>query len=208
MHAAIVGTAIAATQGARTAPVLADPPPARIYFPVPPDPVAPSAPTPQRPPTAPVAPGGPDFVLAPIDVPSTLPPIPDRGTARIDPVIGLPVRPSLPGTGTPDATASPAAPFGADQVERPARIQGNLRPPRYPEILRRDRTEGAVLATYVVDTLGRVEPESFRALTATHPLFEQAVRSAVLGMRFRAAEVGGQRVRQLVEQRFVFRLAP
>ena len=58
----------------------------------------------------------------------------------------------------------------------------------------------------MVDTLGRVEPASFKARDVTHPLFEQAVRTAVMGQRFRPAQWNGRRVRQLVEQQFVFRL--
>jgi TonB family protein len=93
-----------------------------------------------------------------------------------------------------------------EDVAHPAKPLGAMREPRYPDPLRTSRLEGTVIATYVVDTLGRVEPSSFKAREATHPLFEQAVRTAVMQQRFRAAEWNGKRVRQLVEQQFVFRL--
>jgi len=64
-----------------------------------------------------------------------------------------------------------------------------------------------VLAQFVVDTLGRVEVASFRVLRSSHALFEQAVRSSLPNMRFLPAEVGGRRVKQLVQQPFVFNLA-
>ena len=64
--------------------------------------------------------------------------------------------------------------------------------------------EGDVLATFVVDTTGRADPASFKVLRATHQLFERAVRDALPRMRFVPAEVGGRKVRQLVQQPFSF----
>jgi TonB family protein len=62
------------------------------------------------------------------------------------------------------------------------------------------------VVAYVVDSLGRVEPASLRMVESTHPLFEAAVRQAVLASRFRPAEWRGMKVRQLVQQSFVFSL--
>ena len=67
--------------------------------------------------------------------------------------------------------------------------------------------EGDVRAQFVVDTLGRVEQGSFKALDTTHDLFAAAVREALGRARFKPAEAGGHRVRQLVEQTFTFRIA-
>ena len=78
--------------------------------------------------------------------------------------------------------------------------------PRYPDILRSAGVEGEVLAQFVVDTLGRVEPGSFKVIRKSHDLFEAAVRSALPQMRFLPAEVGGRKVKQLVQQPFVFAL--
>ena len=61
-----------------------------------------------------------------------------------------------------------------------------------------------VLATFVVDTTGRADPSSFKVLRATHQLFEKAVRDALPRMRFIPAEVGGKKVKQLVQQPFSF----
>jgi protein TonB len=80
------------------------------------------------------------------------------------------------------------------------------RTPRYPEILRAAGVEGQVTLRFVVDTTGRVEPGSMRAVEATHPLFLRAVEDAVATTRFAPAEARGRRVRQLVERTFKFQL--
>jgi protein TonB len=79
--------------------------------------------------------------------------------------------------------------------------------PRYPSMLQSAGLEGDVRAQFVVDTLGRVEPGSFRALESTHALFTDAVRDALGRTRFTPAEAGGHKVRQLVEQVFTFRIS-
>ena len=62
------------------------------------------------------------------------------------------------------------------------------------------------LAQFEVDTTGRVNIASFKILRKSHDLFEAAVRSALPNMRFLPAEIGGRKVRQLVQQPFVFAL--
>jgi protein TonB len=51
-----------------------------------------------------------------------------------------------------------------------------------------------------------VEQGSFHVLQPTHDLFAAAVRDALGRARFKPAEVGGHKVRQLVEQTFTFRI--
>jgi protein TonB len=46
-----------------------------------------------------------------------------------------------------------------------------------------------------------------RVLEAAHDQFAAAVRTALTRARFKPAEAGGQKVRQLVEQTFTFRLS-
>ena len=79
--------------------------------------------------------------------------------------------------------------------------------PSYPAMLARAGVEGAVLMQFVVDTLGRVERESMRAVRTDNPLFEQSVRDALARMRFIPAEANGRKVRQLVQQPYTFALA-
>lgn len=78
--------------------------------------------------------------------------------------------------------------------------------PQYPEPLRLTNTEGAVTAEWIVDTTGTADPASFRIVASTHPLFTDAVKECLTGMKFRPAELAGQRVRQLVRQEFRFQL--
>ena len=63
------------------------------------------------------------------------------------------------------------------------------------------------MAQFVVDTTGRVEMSTFKVLRTTHDLFAAAVRQALPTMRFIAAEVGGRKVKQLVQQPYVFNIA-
>jgi TonB family protein len=79
--------------------------------------------------------------------------------------------------------------------------------PVYPPELMKAGTEGAVFMRFVVDTSGRADPATVEVVRATHPLFAEAVRSAVPQMNFTPAMVGGRRVRQVVEQNFQFRIA-
>lgn len=78
--------------------------------------------------------------------------------------------------------------------------------PEYPPRMLERGIEGSVLASFIVDTTGLPDTTSFIALEATHPEFTEAVRLALPKMKFRAAMMAGVRVRQLVEQRFGFRV--
>src|SRR5215217_1983451 len=80
---------------------------------------------------------------------------------------------------------------------------GNL---RYPDMLRSANVEGEVLAQFVVDTTGRFEAGTFKVLKSSHELFTAAVKSALPNMKFYPAEVGGRKVKQLVQQPFTFSL--
>jgi protein TonB len=78
--------------------------------------------------------------------------------------------------------------------------------PSYPEMLKSSGIEGEALVQFVVDTTGRAELGSFKVLRATHDAFGQAVRAALPRMRFLPAEIGGRKVRMLVQQPFAFAL--
>lgn len=91
-------------------------------------------------------------------------------------------------------------------VDKAAAPQPDNPAPVYPPALRSAQIEGTVLATFVVDTLGRAEPATIRFSEATHPQFADAVRQSLLRSRYLPAIVRGRPVRQLVEQRFAFTL--
>jgi protein TonB len=103
---------------------------------------------------------------------------------------------------------SPAAPsqpaYFEFQVEKQATpLPGNPQP-TYPPMLRSADVAGEVLAQFVVDTSGLVELSSFKVLKSTHDLFTQAVRQTLPKLRYSPAEVGGRKVRQLIQTPFVF----
>jgi outer membrane biosynthesis protein TonB len=61
-----------------------------------------------------------------------------------------------------------------------------------------------VVAEFVVDSAGQVEPESVRIVAATQPYFASAVTATLPDLQFRPAQLGGQPVRQVVLLPFVF----
>jgi len=97
------------------------------------------------------------------------------------------------------------------QVEKPAvMISQRL---EYPERLRSARIEGVVMAQFIVGGAGTAEMNSFKILwtkseadSELAALFSKAVRDALAAAAFQPAEVGGQKVRQLVHQEFRFAL--
>ncbi len=93
------------------------------------------------------------------------------------------------------------------QVEKPVMQAPGSAQPRYPDILKSAGVEGEVLAQFVVDTTGRAEAGSFKVLKTSHELFASAVKNALPNMKFLPAEVGGRKVRQLVQQPFVFAIS-
>lgn len=92
------------------------------------------------------------------------------------------------------------------QVEKQvAQIPGSINL-RYPDMLRSANVEGEVLAQFVVDTTGRVEANSVKILKSSHDLFTNAVQQALRAARYYPAEIGGRKVKQLVQQPFNFTL--
>ena len=79
--------------------------------------------------------------------------------------------------------------------------------PRYPDMLRQAGVEGEVLAQFVVDTTGKAEAGSLKILKSSHDMFVQSVKNALPQMKFIPAEVGGRKVKQLVQQPFTFSIS-
>lgn len=96
--------------------------------------------------------------------------------------------------------------FSEIEVDSAAARDPDSEGPVYPPTLMAKGIEGSVLATFVVDTNGRPDVDTYIALEATHPLFGTAVRAALPRMKFRAAKRGNVPVRQQVELRFSFRV--
>lgn len=79
-------------------------------------------------------------------------------------------------------------------------------PVEYPSMLRKVGVQGYVHLRFIIDTLGMVEPGSVRAIDSEYRPFEDAVRRSLLKAKFTPARIGEEKVRQLTEQRFNFRL--
>lgn len=92
------------------------------------------------------------------------------------------------------------------QVEKQVAPAPGNPPPRYPDMLRSANVEGEVLVQFVVDTTGRVEMSTFKVLKSSHDLFTSAVRQNLGASRYYSAEIGGRKVKQLVQQPFNFTL--
>lgn len=98
--------------------------------------------------------------------------------------------------------------YSESTVEVPVAADPSSPSPRYPESLRRMNVEGRVVAEFVVDSLGRVEVESFRSVESNDAVFTASVRDVLPRLRFLPARAHRHAVRQWVRQEFVFRIAP
>jgi len=106
--------------------------------------------------------------------------------------------------GTPQPVSD--QPYFEFQVEKQVAAMPGQSPPRYPDMLRSANVEGEVLAQFVVDTTGRAEMNTYKVLKSSHDLFTNSVKQALANMHFYPAEVGGRKVKQLVQMPFVFSL--
>ena len=153
-------------------------------------------------------PAGPRLMFVEPKLAINVPPIDVSG------IVSKPVDfgPTAIGSAAPDGGGEPGtgvsgAPLRADQVEKQVMVVPGAAAPRYPEVLRSSGVEGQVTALFVVDEQGRLEEATLRFSRSDNQLFEDAVRVALRRMRFIPAEVGGRKVRQLVQMPFVFALA-
>jgi TonB family protein len=116
-------------------------------------------------------------------------------------------------SGTPQDLPVDPTPFVPDSVysvlqvdQMVERFESSAAPIYPPELMKRG-IEGQVDATYVVDTTGRVDTSTFQVLESADTLFTESVRTALADTRFRPARRSGKAVRQLVAQRFRFKIA-
>jgi TonB family protein len=110
------------------------------------------------------------------------------------------------GTDTSGMAVAPDQPLFVFEVDKVAAAIPGTSAPSYPELLKASGIEGDAMVQFVVDTLGRAEPGSFKVLRSTHEAFGASVRVALPRMRFLPAEARGKKVRMLVQQTFAFAL--
>lgn len=101
----------------------------------------------------------------------------------------------------------PGTPYFEFQVEEPASMIPGGNRMQYPEMLRNAQVEGTVLASFVLSETSVPDMSTFKVLRSDHELFTNSVRTALPAIRYRPAKVGGQAVKQVVQQPFVFSLA-
>jgi Gram-negative bacterial TonB protein C-terminal len=103
-------------------------------------------------------------------------------------------------------TPNTAAPSGVpDSNDTPVEIVSQ-RAPRYPHKLTYTGREGRVWMSYLVDSTGRPDPESFRALLSDDQQFTDEAVSALRHSKFRPARLRGRPVPQHVFQVIAFRV--
>lgn len=118
-----------------------------------------------------------------------------------------PLDAACPPRGVEDSTgAQDAEPAGSDSTvgvfsedvvqEKPELISAP--PLDYPVMLRQAGIQGAVIIQAIVDSTGRVEPNSVRVVSSANPGFDQSAKQHVLESRFRPGRVYGHAVRVLV----------
>jgi protein TonB len=173
--------------------------------PKPPPPPPPKAPPPPNVVVAPPPPKGFQVLTAPINIPDVLPTVDltkkvtDEADFSGKGVAGGVAKGKEGGTGP--VTDQPYFDF---QVEKQAGTVPGSPTPVYPEMLRSAGIEGEVLAQFVVDTNGRADMSTFKVLKSTQDAFTDEVKRALPKMRFYPAEIGGHKVKQLVQEPFSF----
>jgi TonB family protein len=132
----------------------------------------------------------------------------DRKAITEAPVVG-----AGPEDGTPEEVAPEVVPNAvydtvatAVDVDSMVTRYTDSAAPSYPPKLLELKIEGGAYVQFVVDTTGFADTLSFRVISSTHPEFAQSVRDALPGMRFHPAILRSKKVRQLVEQPFMFKI--
>lgn len=159
-------------------------------------------------------------VIAPSDIPSTIPPV-DLSQPALDPrnYAGKGVEGGVAwgvtgGTGPADQALIPSDVAPGDVVYTATLDDARFEPaqlvsqpvPRYPRTMEAIAMSGRVVIQFVVDTAGTVELRSIHVLESTHRAFEDPARESVSQAVFRPARLGAIPVRQLTRQPISFRV--
>ena len=124
--------------------------------------------------------------------------------------------PTRPNAGAPAGlrVKPPAQSTGANgayvefQLAKQATPKPNGPMARYPDELRKAQIEGEVVAQFVVDEAGHVNPETLKILKSTNDLFTESVKNVLPMMEFNPAQSNtGNNVKQLVTMPFTFNLS-
>jgi protein TonB len=206
VHTAAIALALSATARATSVANRAEPPLVHLRL-VTPRRVAPIITESRRTYRCQCVPVGTKLLIAPISTSYRPPEIDVIGSPRVDDwCIGCARTHLLAPVPGGSAVGSSTEVYPVAAVEKAAAPRPGNPAPEYPAALRASQLAGSVVARFIIDTTGRAEPASIAFPEATHPLFAEAVRQALLRSRYLPAMIGGRPVRQLVEQRFAFTL--
>lgn len=111
---------------------------------------------------------------------------------------GVPVDPAL-------VTANTEFVYTANITEEPPELR-QAPDLVYPPLLRQGGVEGTVMLEFVVDTEGRVEPNTVQVVSCSHPGFQMPAVDLARRAVFRPGRVGGRAVRVLVRMPVTFAL--
>ena len=211
VHGSIMTVVVAL--GVRPRPVDAHPPDfpkeGAIYVPVAPKPEVPKGHTVRSLSERPTTPTPAPAPLPTFDhIPPGIPPV-DLSAAPITDATEFArgVSSGAVGTDSHGLTDHPDGVLEERYVDRAPHILGTPVQPVFPMSLRERGINGHVAVQFVIDTLGRAEMGGLTIVEATDPLFAQSVRTVLPRYRFSPGEVGGQKVRTLVQLPFDFTLA-
>jgi TonB family protein len=151
---------------------------------------------PQEPEAPPPPPKGFQTLMAPISIPTSIPPINLNETFDPRNFTGVGVEMGV-------AKGVDTGPVDLTQVfieavvdEPPERI--SFPPLDYPRMLLEARIEGTVTLEAVIDTTGHAEPNSIKVISSTNRAFEAPAKDGLRKALFRPGRVRGQAVRVLV----------
>jgi protein TonB len=206
LHAALIAGAVALTMpGPVKATSAPDRDPVYITPPPPPDRPVESRTSPR--PSAPTESWQAPTISVPQFTPDSLPPIEVGPAVPPDEVvIGGPGVPTASPIGGGSMLGSGGSAVDEQLVDRAPRLLGRAPEPSYPASLREAGVQGRVVVQFVVDTLGRAELAELQVIETPHPLFVDAIRSALARYRFSVGEAAGRKVRTRVQIPFDFTL--
>lgn len=157
-------------------------------------------------------------VVAPADIPSSIPPV-DLAQPALDPrnYAGRGVEGGVAwgvtgGTGPVETALLPADVPVGDVVYAATVDDARFDPaqlltqpaPRYPPGAEAAGLGGRVVLQFIVDTVGAVELRSIHVVESSHEIFEEPARASVARALFRPARLGTIPVRQLTRQPISF----